>query len=82
MVSILSGFDEDARPVLYLRPGRENTEVSPRQIRHMIFHLYVGEFQNMCELIRSERAIDFMPPGQEQVSIVVDVRWTRCGWIT
>ena len=23
----------------------------------------------------SERAIDFMPPGQEQVAIIVDVSW-------
>ncbi|WWD20434.1 hypothetical protein CI109_104910 [Kwoniella shandongensis] len=57
---ILNGFDLDGRPVLYLRPGRENTEVSPRQIRHLIYHL--------------ERALDFMPPGQEQVAIIVDYK--------
>jgi len=57
---ILSGFDVDARPIIYMRPGRENTERSPRQIRHLIYHL--------------ERAIDFMPPGQEQVAIVVDYK--------
>lgn len=39
--SILTGFDMDARPILYMRPGRENTETSPRQIRHLIYHLYV-----------------------------------------
>ncbi|KAK4689874.1 hypothetical protein P7C73_g228, partial [Tremellales sp. Uapishka_1] len=55
---ILTGFDLDARPILYMRPGRENTERSPRQIRHLIYHL--------------ERAIDLMPPGQEQVAIIVD----------
>lgn len=57
--SILTGFDVDARPILYMRPGRENTETSPRQIQHLIYHL--------------ERAIDFMPPGQEQVAIIIDV---------
>jgi hypothetical protein len=25
-----------------MRPGRENTETSPRQIRHLIFNLYVA----------------------------------------
>nr|ODO04236.1 pleiotropic drug resistance protein [Cryptococcus depauperatus CBS 7855] len=57
---ILSGFDIDSRPILYMRPGRENTETSPRQIRHLIYHL--------------ERAIDLMPPGQEQVAIIVDYK--------
>ncbi|WVR07910.1 hypothetical protein IAU60_004953 [Kwoniella sp. DSM 27419] len=57
---VLTGFDLDARPILYMRPGRENTERSPRQIQHLIYHL--------------ERAIDFMPPGQEQVAIVVDYK--------
>lgn len=37
--SILNGFDLDGRPILYLRPGRENQKTSPRQIRHLIFHL-------------------------------------------
>lgn len=39
--SILNGFDLDGRPILYLRPGRENQKTSPRQIRHLIFHLSV-----------------------------------------
>lgn len=39
--SIISGFDKDARPIIYMRPGRENTETSPRQIRHLIYNLYV-----------------------------------------
>lgn len=37
--SVLTGFDQDARPVIYMRPRRENTEPSPRQIRHLIYHL-------------------------------------------
>ncbi|KAF8527435.1 CRAL/TRIO domain-containing protein [Hysterangium stoloniferum] len=55
---ILNGYDVDGRPVLYMRPGRENTPTSPRQIQHLIFCL--------------ERAIDFMPPGQDSLVIVVD----------
>ncbi|KAJ9098492.1 hypothetical protein QFC19_006359 [Naganishia cerealis] len=55
---ILNGFDVDGRPILYMRPGRENQKTSPRQIRHLIFHL--------------ERAIDFMPPNVETVVIIVD----------
>ncbi|KAL7425259.1 hypothetical protein Q5752_000947 [Cryptotrichosporon argae] len=57
---IITGFDASARPIIYMRPGRENTETSPRQIKHLIFCL--------------ERAIDFCPPGQEQVAIIVDYK--------
>lgn len=37
--SIITGFDMDARPIIYMRPGRENTQTSPRQIRHLIYNL-------------------------------------------
>ncbi|KIJ54367.1 hypothetical protein M422DRAFT_221974 [Sphaerobolus stellatus SS14] len=55
---IINGFDIDGRPIIYMRPGRENTTPSQRQIQHLIFVL--------------ERAIDFMPPGQDSLVIVVD----------
>ncbi|KOS14725.1 hypothetical protein Malapachy_0985 [Malassezia pachydermatis] len=55
---VITGFDRDTRPILYLRPGRENTKPSPRQIRYMVWSL--------------ERAIDLMQPGQESVTIIVD----------
>ena len=55
---VLTGFDLEGRPILYLRPGRENTKPSPRQIRYMVWSL--------------ERGIDLMPPGQETLTIVVD----------
>jgi len=55
---VLNGFDIDGRPIITMRPGKENTSPSPRQIRHLIFYL--------------ERAIDFMPPGQDTLVIVVD----------
>ncbi|KAL0951989.1 hypothetical protein HGRIS_008642 [Hohenbuehelia grisea] len=59
---ILTGFDKDGRPILYMRPGRENTERSPRQVRHLVWWL--------------ERAKDLMPPGQESVVIIVDYKST------
>jgi hypothetical protein len=31
----------DGRPIIYMRPGRENTETSPRQLRHLVYILYV-----------------------------------------
>ncbi|KAI0354761.1 CRAL/TRIO domain-containing protein [Trametes cingulata] len=59
---ILNGFDNEGRPILYMRPGRENTETSPRQLRHLVWCL--------------ERAKDFMPPGQESLVIIVDYNST------
>ncbi|KIL71357.1 hypothetical protein M378DRAFT_65391 [Amanita muscaria Koide BX008] len=57
---MLNGFDNDGRPILYLRPGRENTETSNRQLRHLVWWL--------------ERAKDLMPPGQESLAIIVDYK--------
>ncbi|KAG2107058.1 CRAL TRIO domain-containing protein [Suillus discolor] len=59
---ILNGFDKDGRPIIYMRPGRENTETSPRQLRHLVWWL--------------ERAKDLMPPGQESLVIIVDYKST------
>ncbi|KAI0275354.1 CRAL-TRIO domain-containing protein [Gloeopeniophorella convolvens] len=59
---ILTGFDVDGRPIIYMRPGRENTETSPRQLRHLVYIL--------------ERAKDLMPPGQESLMIIVDYKST------
>lgn len=55
---IITGFDRDGRPIIYMRPGRENTETSPRQLRHLVWCL--------------ERAKDLMPLGQESLVIIVD----------
>lgn len=43
-----------------MRPGRQNTAPSERQILHLIFCL--------------ERAIDYMPPNQDSMMILVDYR--------
>ncbi|EJC98788.1 CRAL/TRIO domain-containing protein [Fomitiporia mediterranea MF3/22] len=59
---ILNGFDKDGRPVVYMRPGRENTPTSPRQLRHLVWCL--------------ERAKDMQPPGVESIAIVVDYKST------
>ncbi|KAF8267387.1 CRAL-TRIO domain-containing protein [Lactarius quietus] len=59
---ILTGFDVDGRPIIYMRPGRENTETSPRQLRHLVYIL--------------ERAKDLMPHGQESLMIIVDYKST------
>jgi len=59
---IINGFDKDGRPIIYMRPGRENTETGPRQLRHLVWCL--------------ERAKDLMPPGQESLVIIVDYKST------
>jgi hypothetical protein len=86
--SILTGFDVDGRPIIYMRPGRENTETSPRQLRHLVYILYVpfhfgfadglsNKINNVCRRLSSrERAKDLMPPGQESLMILVDYKST------
>ncbi|KAH8094696.1 CRAL-TRIO domain-containing protein, partial [Cristinia sonorae] len=59
---LINGFDRDGRPIIYMRPGRQNTETSPRQLRHLVFVL--------------ERAKDLMPPGQESLVILIDYKTT------
>ncbi|PPQ78031.1 hypothetical protein CVT25_015575 [Psilocybe cyanescens] len=59
---LINGFDKDGRPIIYMRPGRENTETGPRQLRHLVWCL--------------ERAKDLMPPGQESLVIIVDYKST------
>ncbi|KAL4244199.1 CRAL-TRIO lipid binding domain superfamily protein [Abortiporus biennis] len=59
---IINGFDKDGRPIIYMRPGRQNTETSPRQLRHLVWCL--------------ERAKDLMPPGVESLVILIDYKTT------
>merc|ERR1712080_106587 len=33
---VILGFDNDARPCLYLKPGRQNTKTSLRQVHHIL----------------------------------------------
>lgn len=60
---VINGFDKESRPIIYLRPGRENTKASPRQIRYLVWTL--------------ERAIDLLQPDQETLTIVVDFHDTH-----
>ncbi|KAG8934921.1 hypothetical protein FRC03_010166 [Tulasnella sp. 419] len=57
---ILNGYDNECRPIITMRPGRQNTKTSDRQIQHLIFCL--------------ERAIDYMVPGQDSMVILVDYK--------
>ncbi|KAI5840170.1 CRAL-TRIO domain-containing protein, partial [Morchella snyderi] len=54
------GFDNDARPCIYLNPGRQNTEKSPRQVHALVYML--------------ERVIDIMGPGQETLALLIDFK--------
>lgn len=58
--SIPLGYDVEGRVVLYLNPGKENTRPSERQIRHVVWGL--------------ERAIDFLPPYQSKLTLVIDFK--------
>lgn len=54
------GFDNFARPCIYLNPGRQNTERSPRQVHALVFIL--------------ERVIDMMGPGQDTLALLIDFK--------
>lgn len=57
---VIVGFDKQGRPCHYLNPGRQNTEVSPRQVEHMVFML--------------ERSIDLTPAQQEKICLLIDFK--------
>ena len=57
---VILGYENDARPILYLKPGRENTKTSHRQVQHLVFML--------------ERVINFMPPGQDSLALLIDFK--------
>ncbi|KAF6009684.1 hypothetical protein HII12_003230 [Brettanomyces bruxellensis] len=57
---VVLGFDNDSRPCLYLKPGRQNTKNSFRQVQHLVFFL--------------ERVIDFMPSGQDSLALLIDFK--------
>jgi len=61
------GYDNDARPCLYLSPGKQNTEMSDRQIHHLCFML--------------DRTIDMLPPGQENACLIINFTSTGGGKI-
>lgn len=57
---VILGFDNDSRPCLYLKPGRQNTKASHRQVQHLVYML--------------ERVIELMPAGQDQLALLIDFK--------
>lgn len=62
---LIMGWDIHSRPCQYMRPSKQNTERSPRQIEHLVYML--------------ERSIDLMPPGQETLALLINFAETRAG---
>ncbi|CDK24557.1 unnamed protein product [Kuraishia capsulata CBS 1993] len=57
---LVFGYDKGSRPCLILANGKQNTKASYKQIQNLIFYL--------------ERAIDFMPQGQDKLALCVDFK--------
>ncbi|SRR6266496_1429505 len=60
----INGFDKDGRPILYLRPGLENTLPGSDQLRYTIFNF--------------ESAIKIMPENVENIVIIIDFNFNNC----
>jgi hypothetical protein len=60
---ILLGFDREGRPCHYLNPGRQNTDVSPRQTQHLVFMV--------------ERVIELMPSGVETLALLINFKQSK-----
>ncbi|KAJ5050662.1 uncharacterized protein L3040_002537 [Drepanopeziza brunnea f. sp. 'multigermtubi'] len=60
---IVVGYDNEARPCLYLNPGRQNTEAGPRQVQHLVFML--------------ERVISLTGPGQETLALLINFKSSK-----
>lgn len=58
--NLILGYDNDNRPCLYLRNGYQNTAPSIKQVQHLVFML--------------ERVIQFMPPGQDSLALLIDFK--------
>ncbi|CAH2355673.1 phosphatidylinositol transfer protein Pdr16p [[Candida] railenensis] len=62
---VILGYDNDARPCLYLKPGRQNTKTSLRQVQHLVYML--------------EKVIDYMPSGQDSLALLIDFKASPVG---
>ncbi|KAI0024408.1 cral trio domain-containing protein [Xylariomycetidae sp. FL0641] len=60
---IIFGYDKQGRPCHYLNPGRQNTDVSPRQTQHLVFML--------------ERCIELMPAHQETLALLINFQSSK-----
>ncbi|KAF2763920.1 CRAL/TRIO domain-containing protein [Teratosphaeria nubilosa] len=62
---LVLGYDNEARPCLYLNPAAQNTKMSDRQIHHLCYML--------------DRTIDMMPPGQESACLLINFKGAATG---
>ena len=62
---VILGYDNSARPCLYLNPGKQNTKKSERQIQHLVYML--------------DRVIDMMDPGQETTALLINFKGATGG---
>lgn len=62
---VILGWDNEGRPCQYLRPSKQNTQRSDRQIEHLVYML--------------ERTINLMPAGQETLSLLINFAETKQG---
>jgi len=62
---VILGYDNSARPCLYLNPGKQNTKKSERQIQHLVYML--------------ERVVDMMEPGQEMTALLINFKGSTGG---
>ncbi|CAK7200967.1 Phosphatidylinositol transfer protein (PITP) [Sporothrix eucalyptigena] len=60
---VLLGYDKQGRVCHYLNPGRQNTDVSPRQVQHLVYMV--------------ERVIDIMPAGQETLALLINFKTSK-----
>ena len=57
---IILGYDNESRVCHYLSPGRQNTDVSPRQTQHLVYMV--------------ERVIELMPAQQETLALLINFK--------
>jgi CRAL/TRIO domain/CRAL/TRIO, N-terminal domain len=57
---VILGYDNEARPCLYMNPGKQNTAQSDRQLHHLVYML--------------ESLIDLMVPGQETNALIINYK--------
>ena len=62
---LIVGWDIEGRPCQYMRPSKQNTPRTDRQIQHLVFML--------------ERSIDLMPAGQETLALLINFAETKSG---
>jgi hypothetical protein len=60
---LILGYDNFARPCLYLNPGRQNTNPSPRQVQHLVYMV--------------ERVCDLMGPGQDSLALLINFKTSK-----